>query len=72
MRNYRLIRPLVGLPFGQKEPITIPAGTIVEQDGFLQSVGLTVVIVDGKRTTVMSQDFLNCSKSNCETGGFRA
>ena len=68
MRIYRLTRPLVGLPFGQKEPITIPAGTIVEHDGFLQSAGLTVAIVDGKRTTVMCQDFLNCSQANCETG----
>ena len=58
MSTYRLNRPLVGIPLGTKTPITVPAGTLVEQDGYLQSVGLTVVFIDGRRVTVMSQDFL--------------
>ena len=63
MPMYRLDSPIVGIPLGSKEPITVPAGSLVEKDSYLKAVGLTVVFIEGKPVTVMAQDFLERAKS---------
>ena len=63
MMTYRLTKPLVCIPLGRKEPITLPVGTEVEKDDFLKTVGLTEVLLNGKLVTVFVQEFLESTKT---------
>ena len=68
MLTYRLAEPLVVIPVGSKEAITLPIGTVLEKDDYLATVGLMEVLLDGKRVTVMVQDFFNSAKAVDEAG----
>ena len=62
MPTYRLDSPLVGIPIGTIEPITIPTGTVVEKDDFLKTVGLTEVLLNGRRVTLLAHDFIEAAR----------
>jgi hypothetical protein len=57
MPTVRLTKPLAGIPVGEDRVVTIPAGTLIERDPFLERVGLITVLLEGKRITVSSLDF---------------
>ena len=54
---YQLTKPLVAFEPDKKHAFTIPAGSIVEKDDFLATVGLIPIMWSGKRVTVSVQDF---------------
>lgn len=55
---HQLTKSRVVTPIGATQPITLPLGTRVQRDDFLQAAGLADVFLNGQRITVMTLDLL--------------
>jgi hypothetical protein len=65
---YRVTKPLHGVPAGDPQILTIPIGALIERRDTLSIGGLTDIIWDGKRVSVMVQDLADRVEAMGEDG----